>query len=945
MNDNGTQELVAGLQRAIGVEQVRFDHMTRLLYSTDASNYQIMPVGVTFPRDADEVVAIHEIALKHRTPVLPRGGGSSLAGQTVGKAIVMDFSRHIRNIRGVDTETGSVMVEPGLVLAQLNRHLATMGLMYGPDPASADRATIGGCIGNNSTGAHSIVYGMFSDHIRRLEVVLASGERVWLDARNDTLDAVRGRVRELALAHADEISARYPKTWRSTAGYGLNRIDPENVDLKWLFAGSEGTLGTIVQAELNLVSVPKMKRLAMVHFDSARASLEATPRILETDPSAVELMDRFLMDKTRANPEFARRLTFVGGDPEAVLIVEYYGENGSELDSKVETLRALLQRIGHRGTITYATGAKEQANVWAVRKAGLGLLMSERVDAKPIPFIEDAAVPVEHLADYIDDVAQIVHDAGTTYAMYAHASAGCLHVRPLINLKTTQGHEQYRRIGEAVADLVVKYGGTITGEHGKGLARGALSERLFGPELTGAFREIKQAFDPDNLMNPGKVVDVGPMDDPATLRYTPDYETIQIETRYDWSADGGLSGAAEMCNGAGVCRNDDVGTMCPTYRATLDESKATRGRANALRLAMSGRLGSGGLGNSALKEMYDLCVACKGCKSECPSSVDMARMRAEFLAAYYDIHGIPFTTRVFANIHRLNRLGSLWPAFSNFMLSNPIGKLGMKLFGLPTERPLPEFASRRFSKSTKPAFSATNPQATLIVDTFVEYNHPEVGGALLKIVDALGVGLNVMRLPGQGCCGRPAISKGMLDLAKEMATENVRYLSERLDAGPFIFLEPGCLSTFTDDYLTLVDPELQPKAARLAEQCISAEKWLAQQLEDANLIWDEHQREILLHGHCHQKALWGTEETLRLLRAIPNATVSEIDSGCCGMAGSFGYEHRELSLKIANQRLIPAIKAKPSALVAAPGTSCRAQIGEAGHDVWHPVEIVAAALK
>jgi len=945
MNDNGTQELVADLQRAIGVEQVRFDHMTRLLYSTDASNYQIMPVGVTFPRDADEVVAIHEIAHKHRTPVLPRGGGSSLAGQTVGKAIVMDFSRHIRNIRGVDAETGSVMVDPGLVLAHLNRHIAPMGLMYGPDPASADRATIGGCIGNNSTGSHSIVYGMTSDHVRRLEVVLASGERVWLDARNDTLDAVRSKVRELVVAHADEISARYPKTWRSTAGYGLNRIDLDNVDLKWLFVGAEGTLGTIVQAELNLVPVPEMKRLAMVHFDSAHASLEATPRILETDPSAVELMDRFLVDKTRAHPEFARLLTFVDGDPDTVLIVEYYGENEAELDSKIEELQALLQRIGHRGIVTYAVGVEEQANVWAIRKAGLGLLMSERGDAKPIPFIEDAAVPVEHLAAYIEDVAQIVHDAGTTYAVYAHASAGCLHVRPLINLKTAQGHEQYRRIGEAVADLVVKYGGAITGEHASGLARGALSERFFGPALTGVFREIKQAFDPDNLMNPGKVVDVGPMDDPATLRYTPDYETIQIKTRYDWSADGGFSDAVEMCNGAGVCRNEGAGTMCPTYRATLDESNSTRGRANALRLAMSGHLGDGGLGNSALKEMYDLCVGCKGCKSECPSSVDLARMRAEFLAAYYDIHGIPFTVRVFANIHWINRLGSIWPAFSNFMLSSPIGKLGLKLFGLPTERSLPEFSSRRFSKSAKPALSATNPQATLIVDTFTEYNHPEVGGALLKIVDALGVGLNVMRLPGQGCCGRPAISKGMLDLAKELATENVLYLSQRLDTGPFIFLEPGCLSTFTDDYLTLVDPELQPKAARLAEQCISAEKWLAQQIEDANLDWDERQREILLHGHCHQKALWGTEETLRLLQAIPNATVSEIDSGCCGMAGSFGYEHRELSLKIANQRLLPAIRAKPSALVAAPGTSCRAQIGEAGHDVWHPVEIVAAALK
>ncbi|MBZ0301811.1 MAG: FAD-binding oxidoreductase, partial [Anaerolineae bacterium] len=619
-HDEAVQELVADLQAALGAEQVQFDYMTRLLYSTDASNYQIMPIGVTFPRNADDIVAIHEIARKHQTPLLPRGGGSSLAGQTVGKAVVMDFSRHLRRIRSINGDEAAVTVEPGVVLGTLNKQVKGLGLMFGPDPASAERATVGGCIGNNASGSHSILYGMTADHVRRLEVVLASGERVWLDSSSAELDSLRKTVGQLVTGCQEEIAARYPKTFRTVAGYALNKIDPAAVDLKWLLAGSEGTLGTIVQAELNLVQVPKLRRLALIHFDTVRESLEATPRILELNPSAVELMDRMLMDKTRLNPEFAPHLgRFVEGDPAAVLAVEFYGSSEAELAAHIEALKVLLLRIGHKGAITTAVTPQEQASVWSVRKAGLGLLMSERSDAKPIAFIEDAAVPVENLANYIDEIDRIVREAGTTYAIYAHASAGCLHVRPLINLKTEIGRKQYRQIAEAATDAAVKYSGTITGEHGKGLSRSEFGEKLFGPTLMDAFREVKHAFDPDNRMNPGKIVDATAMDDPATLRYTPAYQVIELKTRYDWSADGGLSGAAEMCNGAGVCRKEGDGTMCPSYMATLDEAHATRGRANALRLAMSGHLKPEGIGSQAVYDIFDLCLACKGCKAECPS--------------------------------------------------------------------------------------------------------------------------------------------------------------------------------------------------------------------------------------------------------------------------------------------------------------------------------------
>ncbi|MGJ3240865.1 MAG: FAD-binding and (Fe-S)-binding domain-containing protein [Anaerolineae bacterium] len=935
------------LNDAIGASQVQFDHTTRALYSTDASNYQIMPIGVTYPRSSDDVSAIHEITARHKIPILPRGGGSSLAGQTVGEAVIMDFSRYMRRVRSVNAEARTVTVESGLVLDQLNRQMHPLGLMFGPDPASANRATVGGCIGNNATGSHSILYGMTADNIQRVQVVLASGEVVWLDENTPTLNAIRQQVSDLARTHQDEIQRRYPQTFRTVAGYALNRIDPDQVNLNELFAGSEGTLGTIVSAELKLVEhIPApRRRLALVHFDHLRAALEATPRILELAPTAIELMDKMLLDKTRANTEFSRYMDFVAGDPQAILVTEFYGDSDSHLSSQVEALQALLTRIGHRGGMTIATSAQQQANVWTVRKAGLGLLMSERADAKPIAFVEDAAVPVEQLADYIDDVADVVEREGTTFAIYAHASAGCLHVRPLINLKTVKGREQYRNIAEALTDAVIKYHGTITGEHGQGIVRGEFTEKLFGTTLTDAFREIKCAFDPDQRMNPGKIIDTPKMDDPALLRYTPEYEVIPLKTRFDWSTDGGFGGAVEMCNGAGVCRKESSGTMCPSYMATHDERHATRGRANALRLAISGKLPEG-LSNPDLDEIFSLCLSCKACSTECPSSVDVAKMKAEYLATRYDETGIPLTARIFGNIHRLNKLGSVIPGMANWMLSHPIGLSLARAVGLPTERPLPRFADKRFSK-THQHRNAGGGYATLIIDTFTEFNHPEIGHALVDIVSKAGLQLNILRLPKQGCCGRPAISKGLLDQAKQMANTNVAYLAQHVREGALLFLEPSCQSAFLDDYQTLVNPNLQVQAQQIAERAMSVERWLVEALGTRSLEWKADtidSSQVMLHGHCHQKALWSTRDTLALLDLIPHATIKEIDSGCCGVAGSFGYEHYDVSMAIGNDRLLPAIEAHPDATICAPGTSCRAQITDAGHRVFHPIELIAQEL-
>jgi FAD/FMN-containing dehydrogenase/Fe-S oxidoreductase len=932
------------LQIAIGREGAAADRMTRALYSTDASNYQVMPLAVTFPRDADDVVAVHEIARKYGAPVLPRGGGSALAGQAVGEAVIMDFTRHMRRVRGINAEARRVDVEPGMALGALNAQLAGLDLMFGPDPASAERAAIGGVIGNNATGAHSIRYGMTADHVSRIQVVTAAGDLVWLDESATELNRIRSTVSDLAAEHAPLIKARYPRTWRTVAGYALDQIDPDDVDLNWLLCGSEGTLATVVRAELRLVDRPRIEntRLALVHFDSLRASLEATPRILELEPAAIELMDKFLLDKTRAAAGYRGRLTFVDGDPASILVVEFVGTE-RELGAKIADLKAHLARLGFQGAVTVAETPAQQDDVWTVRKAGLGLMMSERSEAKPVSFIEDGAVPVENLADYISDVERIIYDNDTTYAIYAHASAGCLHIRPLINLKTLKGRDQYRSIADAVAQTVKKYQGSITGEHGQGLVRGEFSEYLFGPELIDAFRRVKRAFDPDNMMNPGKIIDSPPMDSAEILRYSPDYEVIQVDTRYDWRSDNGFAGAVEMCNGAGVCRKEGVGTMCPSYQATLDEAHSTRGRANALRAAISGVLPAD-LGDPAVKSVLDLCLGCKACAAECPSAVDVAKLKSEFLATWHDRHGVDLATRVFGNIHRVNQLGGALPKLSNLLMNNPLGKLGAGLLGLPTERPLPQYAGRRFSAERYA--SHDRPDAVLIVDTFTEWNYPEVGQAAMQLAQRLGLRLNAQRLPGQACCGRPAISNGLLDSAKAMAHENALGLYRANSDAPYIFLEPSCLSAFTDDYLTLVAPGIQKAAKSLAERCLSAEAFFAEQLADQAdaLAWKTDKAQILLHGHCHQKALWGTADTLEMLRVIPGAGVAEMNTGCCGVAGSFGYEHYELSMKIAEDRLLPTIRDNPAAYIAAPGTSCRAQIQDAGFAARHPIEIVLAAL-
>jgi FAD/FMN-containing dehydrogenase/Fe-S oxidoreductase len=961
-----SQEFINDLKRV--VREASFDRMTRLLYSTDSSIYQIMPYGVVLPRDADEVVAAVKVAGKHGVPVLPRGGGSSLAGQTVGRALILDFSYHMDGILQIDPQARTVRTQPGITLGQLNKRLERYGLMFGPDPASADRATMGGVLGNNASGAHSILYGLAVDHVVDMDVVLADARRVHFG--ESTLQAwetysqrsgIEGRVyREMPVIlrrYADEIEAHYPGTFRSVSGYNLNHLSGNSMpNLAKLIVGSEGTLGVMTEMTLHLVPAPLRKRLALVHYDHVREALEAVPPLLETQPAAIEAIDKMLLDLTRTGSDYRKMLTLIEGDPQMVLVVEYEGDDDAELDAGIERLRKKLSQLNHKGALVILADASQQEIVWQTRKVGLGILMSMRGDAKPIPFIEDAAVPVEHLADYVAQIDDFAHEVGVgQMAVYAHASAGCMHLRPMIDLKTKTGIAQMRQIAEKSCELVISYSGTTSGEHGEGMARGEFSEKLFGPELTQAFRDVKQVFDPKGLMNPGKVVDVAKMDDESLLRYGSDYATPYEpqSTVFQFRKDHGFAGAVEMCNGAGVCRQLEQGVMCPSFQATRDETHSTRGRANALRAAMMGLLGPEGMSSQELYDVLDLCLSCHACTSECPSSVDMAKLKAEFLYQYYQKHRPSLRSRLFAHFAGLSKFAQPFAPVVNALMRGP-GKWALTVLGVHKARSLPRYASQPFSRWYRQHKAQLDGQATATLkqvvffhDTFMEHNSPRIGEAAIRVLEAAGC--EPIILWDRVCCGRPAVSKGFLGEARKAAQHNVRLLAPYAARGiPIVGCEPSCMAMLVDEYPDLVPGEA---ADDVASVTFLLEEYLVQLANNGHLglEFDATPRHVLFHGHCQQKASFGTEATRQMLELIPNCTVEEVDSSCCGMAGSFGYEkeHYDLSIKLAEMSLAPAVRsADADTIVCAAGTSCREQIEHTtGKSALHPIEVLAGALR
>ena len=693
-------------QRVTG--EVRFDPFSRVLYSTDASIYQMEPVGVVVPRSEEDVLAVLEVARDNRVPVLPRGGGTSLAGQTVNHAIVMDFSKYLNQVIEVNREEGWARVQPGIVLDQLNRELLPYGMMYAPDPTTSSRACVGGGVGNNTCGAHSVIYGKTLDHIMELDVVLADGNRTHfrpldageleakLSGTGLESEIYRG-VRRLAQENAAEIDARYPKIMRRVSGYNLDEFVTDSpFNMARMVVGSEGTLCVVTEVKVNLVPRPTMTALSVLHFADIFEASEAVKEILNHGPSSIEIMDKMVLDRSRASVGLSANMAFIQGDPGAILAVEFYGESEAELTSKVDALKQDMEhrRLGY-ACVNLLDGVG-QANVWGVRKNGLGLLMSMHGDAKPLPFVEDTAVDPENMGDFVRRFDEVVRNHGTEAAYYGHASVGCLHIRPVVSLKNEEGVSKMVAIAEEISDLVKEFGGSLSGEHGDGIVRGVWNEKMFGPEIYQLFRELKGTFDPDGIMNPGKIVDCPPMTE--NLRYGPGYQAESLPARLDFSIDNNFAGAVEMCNGMGACRKLE-GTMCPSFIATREEEHSTRGRANLLRAAMSGKLPAGTITDRRLFDALDLCLECKGCKAECESGVDMAKLKYEFLDHYFKANGMPMRNKIFGNIARLSAWGSRMAPLSNWAANSPIGKImSSKLLGVHPKRQTPQFVRETFPK-------------------------------------------------------------------------------------------------------------------------------------------------------------------------------------------------------------------------------------------------------
>ena len=943
--------------------EIAFDEVSRGLYATDASVYQIMPAGVVLPRDADDVRAAVRAAARHNVSILPRGGGTSLGGQAVGQSLVVDFSKYMNRVLELNVEQRWVRVQPGLVLDDLNAVLAPHGLHFAPDPATASRATIGGMIGNNSAGTKSIIYGLTRDHVLATTVLLADGEvleftelspaeydrRIRDDHGNPREAEILSGVKRVIDANREEIEKRYPKVMRCVQGYNLQSFcNTDRWNLSKLMTGCEGTLGLVLEAKLNLEPLPACKTICVAHFADLLQAIRAVEPILQHGPSAVEIMDADVIVMARKNLNLAPLCGFVQGDPAAVLIVEFFGDTPEEVAGKAEALVSDLRGrpLGYAWPVLPEPSA--QADVWAVRKSGLGLMLGIKGDRKPLPFIEDCCVPIEFLPEYIEQILGFCQSRDVPVAMYAHASVGTIHVRPILNLKKQSDIDHFKAIGEYAFGLVMKYGGAWSGEHGDGRVRSPYLARVFGPQVYGAFREIKRLFDPAGLMNPGPIVDSPPVD--QDLRYGPTYETPALTTEYHYRDEGSFAAAVEMCTGVGACRQDLIGTMCPSYRATRDEKHSTRGRANALRLAMTGQLGSVGLCGDGVLDVLDLCLSCKSCKSECPSNVDLARLKSEVLQRHHDAVGVSLRERLIAGSTKMASLLSGWPApFVNWTQSTALFRKALeKLAGLDSRRRPPRYARLPFPKwftRRGDVNGRSDRKIVLFDDTYMNYHEPQVGISAVELLESCGYEVILARA---GCCQRPKISHGHLREAKLEGERTLRNLDGFIRRGlKVVVCEPGCASALTDDLPDLIDDE--PLARRIKENVLMIDEFLTREVRDGKLDGDFTSPfgGVLIHGHCHQKSLYGTTCMTELLQRVPGMSVNEIDSGCCGMAGSFGYEkeHYDMSLEIGEERLFPAIRARnQGTAVVACGFSCRHQIADGtGVQAVHWVQTIRGA--
>ncbi len=964
---------------ALGEEidgEVRSDGLHRLLYSQDASVYQEEPTAVVFPRSREDVQAVVRAAGELGLGIVPRAAGTSLAGQTTGSGLVVDVGRHMNRILEVNEEERWVRVEPGVILDDLNRHLARYDLFFGPDTSTSNRCMIGGMIGNNSCGSHSIMYGTTRDHLLELEVVFSDGEyaRVGAWERDELAEKMDGEgslarglqaLDRIARQEAQLIEERYPRVEvvRRNTGYPLDDVvrrapygEGGRFSLPRFLCGTEGTLGLMTEAKLNIVDRPGDRLVVCVHFRSLEQALKATVEAVAQEPAAVELIDRRVLEQTKHNIEQARNRFWVEGDPAAVLVVEFYRESPQEVE---EAARALIERMESlkMGYAYPVLRPPQDEAVWDLRKAGLGLLMGIEGDVKPVTVVEDTAVAVDVLPDYVREFSKVMESYGTACVYYAHASVGELHLRPELNLKDPEDVEKFCGIAEDVADLVKEFRGSLSGEHGDGRVRSPLLERFYGAEIMELHREVKRAFDPKGIFNPGNIVDPPPIDE--GFRFEPGRPTPQLETYFHWRNERGLVRATELCNGAGVCRRraESGGTMCPSYMATLEEKDSTRGRANAFRRLLTESGAREVFTSDELGAALDLCLSCKGCKSECPASVDMAKMKAEYLQQRYDREGTPAQAKLFGNFGKMSRMGAIWPWFANLMLSLWLTSWILeRWFGVAPQRDLPKIAPRSFDKLFR-EYRRDHPEPAdgevvwLYVDPFTDFTEPEVGMAAVRVLEAAGHRVERFGIRDDG---RTYLSKGMVDEARRLLERQLDGVARDLEehAGRAVVgLEPSALLTFRDEALDLVGEDYHDVATRLAERAFLFEEFVARKMSTGE--WEEtlFEREgagtAVLHGHCHQKALVGTKPTEEALEAA-GFTVQTLATGCCGMAGSFGYEadHYEVSMEIGELVLFPALRSLDGQQeLVAPGTSCRHQIVDGVElDARHPAQVLADRL-
>lgn len=957
--------------------ELHHDHLLRVLYATDASVYRELPLAVALPKNTQDLKKLIHFATKIKASLIPRAAGTSLAGQCVGNGIVVDISKHFTEIIEFNKEEKWIRVQPGVVRDELNAFLKPHGLFFSPITSTANRAMIGGMVGNNSCGTTSIVYGSTREHVMEMKTILSDGSEVVFGKmtheeflRKKELKTLEGKLYQHIFEtlenedNKNNIHTHFPKSTihRRNTGYALDYLlnsdmfseSNEPFDFCKLLCGSEGTLAFTTEVKLHLDDLPMPCDVVVAaHFDSINESLRATQVAMEHQPTACELMDKIILDCTKENIEQNKNRFFVEGDPAGVLIVEFRGTTTLEAENQANKLIEDLKskKLGYAFPIIPSGKTKQ---VWKLRSAGLGLLANIPGDKKAVACIEDTAVAIDDLPEYISEFSEIMKGFGQRSVYYAHAGAGEIHLRPILNLKKSEDVEQFFQISKSSAELVKKYNGSLSGEHGDGRVRAEFIPLMVGEENYQLFCNIKHTWDPNNIFNPGKIVDAAPMN--SSLRYEPEQKEPKIETVFDFSNVGGILRAAEKCNGSGDCRKLPVsgGTMCPSYQATRNEKDTTRGRANILREFLTKNEKQNPFDHPEIKEVMDLCLSCKGCTSECPSNIDMSSLKAEFLHQYYQTNGIPIRAKVFAYINELNRLGSVFPKLYNFFLTNSmLSGFAKKALGVAPERSLPTIHSTSLRNWFNQKFKNENKRngtVYLFCDEITNWNDTEIGIKSLKLLAALGYEVKMVKHPESG---RAAISKGLLKRAQKLAKENVSIFSKIINFdNPLIGIEPSAILTFRDEYPRLVDKSETDVAKELAKKCFLIDEFLSNEIKKGKITSDlftKEKKEILLHGHCHQKSLSNIEDSVWLLSLPENYSVEVIPSGCCGMAGSFGYEkeHFAVSQQIGELVLFPKVRiAKSEIEIVAPGTSCRHQISDGtGRQVKHPVEVLYLAMK